>query len=167
MILTEYSIRIHPKNSNLGFIRIERLVRIHSDSKSRIETDGFLTELHQTRLKSFFGLTRIGVETDLGIILIDSEWILIRNFYQSNLNQIVRLILKPVLLFPSPARFTSSYNTVSRLFSGVLYRPNDGCSPWYLHISISLRIKKRAFQGQSFTMSFRAEDDRSRWTDQL
>ena len=48
VIKTEYSIRINPKNSDLGFIRIERLVRIHLDSKSRIETDKFLTELHQT-----------------------------------------------------------------------------------------------------------------------
>ena len=32
-------IRINPKNSDLGFMRIERLVRIHSDSKSRIDSD--------------------------------------------------------------------------------------------------------------------------------
>ena len=35
----EYSIRINPKNSDLGFMRIERLVRIHSDSNSRIDLD--------------------------------------------------------------------------------------------------------------------------------
>ena len=30
---------LNPDNSDLGFIRIERLVRIHSDSKSRIDSD--------------------------------------------------------------------------------------------------------------------------------
>ena len=39
VIYTEYSIRINPKNSDLGFIRIEILVRIHSNSKSRIDSD--------------------------------------------------------------------------------------------------------------------------------
>ena len=39
VIETEYSIRINPKNSDLGFMRIERLLRIHSDSKSRIDSD--------------------------------------------------------------------------------------------------------------------------------
>ena len=63
-------------------MRIERLVRIHSDSKSRIDSnwDGLIfNRITSNEIENFF---RIGAETDFGINLIDSEWILIRNFYQ-------------------------------------------------------------------------------------
>ena len=47
---------LNQNNSNLRFITIEKLVWIHSDSKSRIKSDRFSTDL---LLKAFFGLTRI------------------------------------------------------------------------------------------------------------
>ena len=50
---------LNPNNSDLGFIKIEELVRIHSDLKSRTKSDRFSTDLHQTRLKTFFRLTRM------------------------------------------------------------------------------------------------------------
>ena len=67
---------LNSNNSDLGFIRIEKLIRIHSDLKSRIKSDRFSTDLHKTRLKTFsdwlewipigsntnFGINRIGLE---------------------------------------------------------------------------------------------------------
>ena len=57
VIYTEYPIRSNPKNSDLGFIRIERLVRIHSDSKSRIDSnwDGLnFNRITSNEIKIFF-----------------------------------------------------------------------------------------------------------------
>ena len=39
MIQTEFLIRINPNNSDLGFVRISKIVLNHSDSKSRINSD--------------------------------------------------------------------------------------------------------------------------------
>ena len=50
---------LNPNNFDLGFIRIEISVQIHSDSKSRIKSDIFSTDLHRKRLKTFVGLTRL------------------------------------------------------------------------------------------------------------
>ena len=50
---------LNPNNFDLGFIRIELSVQIHSDSKSRIKSDIFSTDLHRKRLKTFVGLTRL------------------------------------------------------------------------------------------------------------
>ena len=47
----------NPKNSDLGFIRIERLVRIHVDSKSRIDSgwDGLIfNRITSNEIKNFF-----------------------------------------------------------------------------------------------------------------
>ena len=49
MIQTEFSLQNNQNNSDLGFIEIEKLFRIHSDSKSRINSDRLLTDLHRTR----------------------------------------------------------------------------------------------------------------------
>ena len=62
-IQTEFSIRINPNNFDLRFIRIKKLfgfIRIQSLGLTRIKSDRFSTDLHQTRLKFFFGLTRMG-----------------------------------------------------------------------------------------------------------
>ena len=40
-------------------MRIEKLVWIQSDSESWINSDRFSTDLYQTRVKTFFGLTRM------------------------------------------------------------------------------------------------------------
>ena len=67
-IQTEFSIRINPNESKVGMIRIDLdwnfgfgLDRIHSDwclGINRIKADWFLTVIHQTRYKTFFGLVR-------------------------------------------------------------------------------------------------------------
>ena len=62
-IQTEFSIQISPNDSDRGFIRIRKLfgfIRIQSLGLTRIKSDRFSTDSHQTRLKFFFGLTRIG-----------------------------------------------------------------------------------------------------------
>ena len=62
MIQTEFSIGFNPNDSDLGFIRIEKLFWIRSDSTTRIKLDRFSTDLHQTRLKTFFGLMRMSLD---------------------------------------------------------------------------------------------------------
>ena len=39
---------------NVQSFRYIKLIQIHSDATSRIKSDRFSTDLHQTRLKSFF-----------------------------------------------------------------------------------------------------------------
>ena len=53
------SIRRTPTSDSWGLKDWSGFIRIQSLGFTRIETDWFLTELHQTRLKTFFGLTRI------------------------------------------------------------------------------------------------------------
>ena len=53
------SIRRIPTSDSLGLKDWSGFVRIQSLGLTRIATDWFLTELHQTRLKIFFGLTRM------------------------------------------------------------------------------------------------------------
>ena len=48
---------VNPKNSDLGLIRIRKWVRIHSDSKSRIDSDsdGFIfNRIISNEIKNFF-----------------------------------------------------------------------------------------------------------------
>ena len=69
---------LNPNNADLGCIRIERLIPIHSYLKSQIKSDRFSTNLHQPRLKNFFALTQMIVDRpdrDFGINQIISEWI--------------------------------------------------------------------------------------------
>ena len=73
----------------LRLFRIENLVRIHSDSclgLNRIRSERFFTDLHETSYKTFFGLARIQISEWIGIVLIGSEWILIRYFRQGRGN---------------------------------------------------------------------------------
>ena len=66
-------------------MRIDRLVRIHSDSKSRIDSDWEGLIFNRIATNEIENSFRIGAETDFGINMIDLEWILIRNFYQGSL----------------------------------------------------------------------------------
>ena len=81
-------------HSDLGFIWIKNFFRINLDWKSRIEsdwfgwiliwiknlglirieTDWFLIELHQTRLKTFFGLTRMSLDWRGNRFRNESDW---------------------------------------------------------------------------------------------
>ena len=68
------------------------LVKIKNLGLTRIETDSFLTELHQ--IENFFridsnefGLARKQISQWIGMNLIGSEWISIRNFYQGTVHQ--------------------------------------------------------------------------------
>ena len=75
---------MNPNNSDLDFIRIEKLVWIHLDSMSRIKLNRFSTNLHQTRLKTFFGLTRMSSDLFWYRLRNESELIwLVRNEFQS------------------------------------------------------------------------------------
>ena len=96
--------------SSFGLIRIGSLelslidsdwilVTIKNLGLTRIETDWFSTELHQTRLKTSFGLIRIGAEKDFGMN---------RNEFQSK--TFTRAIV--ILGLPSPSRKTL-HNTAS------------------------------------------------------
>ena len=53
------SIRRIPTSDSWGLKDWSGFIRIQSLGLTRIETDWFLTELHQTRLKTFFRLTRM------------------------------------------------------------------------------------------------------------
>ena len=79
---TKFSIRINPRSEWFGLILIENsvwinpssdwfgLVRIHSDcclELIRIRPDRFFTVFHQTSYKTFFGMIRIGSDTDIGM----------------------------------------------------------------------------------------------------
>ena len=56
------SIRRIPTSDSWGLKDWSGFIRIQSLGLTRIETDWFLTELHQTRLKTYFGLTRMSSE---------------------------------------------------------------------------------------------------------
>ena len=72
-------------HSDLGFIRIGRHgLNFGSYEKPRIETDCFLTDLHQTRLKTFFGLIRAGAS--FGLVRNENDSVWMRNLF---LNQSV------------------------------------------------------------------------------
>ena len=63
MIKTEFSIRINPNNSDLRFIRRQKLsgfIRIQSLELTRIKSDRFSTDLHRTRLEFFFWIDSDG-----------------------------------------------------------------------------------------------------------
>ena len=78
------SIRRIPTSDSLGLKDWSGFIRIHSLGLTRIETDWFLTELHQTRLKNFFGLTRMSSDWRGNRFRNESEWIwLARNEFQS------------------------------------------------------------------------------------
>ena len=90
MIWTEFWIRIDPNNINLGFIMIEKLVRIHSDSKSRINSDwlelswiDFQPICIKRDWKLFtdwLGWLRISLDTDFAMNRSNSDW------FEMNLN---------------------------------------------------------------------------------
>ena len=117
LIQTEFSIKINPNHSDLGFIRIDSdwkfgvdqyelgLIRIDLDWKLgfgfiRIVASNqfglgqidFLPFFIKRIIKCFsdwFGMIRIGSDTDIGIVLIGSEWIPISlNLNQSNFHRL-------------------------------------------------------------------------------
>ena len=55
-------IRRIPTSNSWGLKDWSGFIRIQSLGLTWIETDWFLTELHQTRLKTFFGLTRMSLD---------------------------------------------------------------------------------------------------------
>ena len=68
------SIRRIPTSDSLGLKYWFGFIRIQSLGLTRIETDWFLTELHQTRLKTFFGLTRMSSDWRWNRFRNKSDW---------------------------------------------------------------------------------------------
>ena len=68
------SIRRIPTSDSLGLKDWFGFIRIQSLGVTRIETDWFLTELHQMRLKTFFGLTRMSSDWRGNRFRNKSDW---------------------------------------------------------------------------------------------
>ena len=102
-------IRIHPRsdwfkmnfqsesirmNSSSDWFGLKTWFRIHSDSclaLNRVRSNRFLPFFIKRDTKRFsdlFGMIRIGLDTDIGIVFIGSEWIPIRYFCQGGINSI-------------------------------------------------------------------------------
>ena len=68
------SIRRTPTSDSWGLKDWSGFIRIQSLGLTRIETDSFLTELHQTRLKTFFVLTRMSTDWRGNRFRNKSDW---------------------------------------------------------------------------------------------
>ena len=68
------SIRRIPTSDSLRLKDWSGFIRIQSPGVTRIETDWFWTELHQTRLKTFFGLTRMSSDWRGNRFRNKSDW---------------------------------------------------------------------------------------------
>ena len=97
MIWTEFSIRIISTSDSLG---LKNFVRVHSDSKSRIKSDRFFTDLHQTRLKPFFGLARIQISKKI--------WLVWNKFQSETFTRVLFSCFSIILLFIFP-KFVSDF----------------------------------------------------------
>ena len=82
---TKFSIQINPNPSDFGF-ELKTWFWIHTDCYlrlNRIRSDWFwpfFIKRDAKRFTDWFGMIRIGSDTDIGIVPIDSEWISIRFF---------------------------------------------------------------------------------------
>ena len=78
------SIRIIPTLDWLDWYGLKTWFRIDSDSfgLSRIDFLPFFIKRVIKRFSDWFGKIRIGLDTDIGMDLIDSEWIWVRYFLQ-------------------------------------------------------------------------------------
>ena len=110
LIRIEYSVYINPCPNWFWLIRIENLLRIHSDEFSSV--------FQQTRFKTFFGLTRIGSDIDIEMIRnssdFGSEWIPIRNFRQDRIH-------------PKPIRTIPNHFDICILANANAYRCKVSC----------------------------------------
>ena len=68
------SIRRIPTSDSWGLKDWSEFIRFQSLGLTRIEMDWFLTELHQTRLKTFFGLTRMSSDWRGNRFRNKSDW---------------------------------------------------------------------------------------------
>ena len=68
------SIRRIPTSDSWGLKNWSGFIRNQSLGLTRIETNWFLTELHQTRLKNFFGLTRMSSDWRGNKFRNKSDW---------------------------------------------------------------------------------------------
>ena len=68
------SIRRIPTSDSLGLKDWSGFNRIQGLGLTRIETDWFLTKLHQTKMKTFFGLTRISSDWRGNRFRNKSDW---------------------------------------------------------------------------------------------